>query len=107
MKTIEELTEWVVRWRQDKGFYTPDSFNTQTERDMMLGKLMLIVTEVAEAAEAVRHEDLDNFKEELADIAIRLFDIAGTMSIDLEDVIVDKMKVNEKRPFQHGKACGL
>lgn len=66
--------------------------------------LMLLVSEVGEAVEALRHKDGDNFKEELADIAIRLGDICGLCDIDLEAEIERKMKVNESRPRKHGKA---
>jgi NTP pyrophosphatase (non-canonical NTP hydrolase) len=42
---------------------------------------------------------------ELADTAIRLFDLAGSLNIDLEKEISKKMKVNEGRPIKHGKNC--
>ena len=66
-------------------------------------RLMLIVGEVAEAMEAIRKDD-DNFREELADVAIRLFDLCGFMAIDLENEIEKKMKINADRPYKHGKA---
>jgi NTP pyrophosphatase (non-canonical NTP hydrolase) len=68
-----------------------------------LSKLMLIVTEVAEAAEAIRHDDKVNFAEELADICIRVFDFAVAHGIDLEREIINKMKKNRARPYMHGK----
>jgi len=64
---------------------------------------MLVVTEVGEAAEAVRHEDVKNFVEELADTVIRVFDIAGMMDVDIAGAISDKMDFNEERPHKHGK----
>jgi len=68
---------------------------------------MLVVTEVAEAAEAVRHNDKENFEEEIADTFIRLLDICGTMRIDIERRIDEKMKVNEGRELRHGKKTTL
>lgn len=68
-----------------------------------LSELMLITTEVAEAAEAVREKDVDNFVEELADICIRVFDTAAARDLNLEQAIVDKMALNEERPRMHGK----
>ena len=65
--------------------------------------LMLIVSEVAEAQEGLRHDDMDNFREELADVAIRLADLAGGLDIDLETEIKKKMEVNKNRPYKHGK----
>ena len=66
---------------------------------------MLITTEVAEAAEAVRLEDGDNFCEELADVCIRVFDLAGGLGINLEHEIAKKMAFNRNREPLHGKAC--
>lgn len=37
------------------------------------------------------------FDVELADVAIRLFDLAGAMRIDLAGAIVEKMAYNTKR----------
>jgi NTP pyrophosphatase (non-canonical NTP hydrolase) len=81
--------------------------NPSSPGDAVLGKLMLVATEVAEAAEAVRHEDWDNFVEELADTFIRLLDLCGTMGIDIKQAIVDKMAVNEGRETRHGKKTRL
>lgn len=66
-------------------------------------RLMLITGEVAEAHEALRKEDWDNFKEELADIVIRVADLAGGLYIDLEEEITKKMEKNALRPYKHGK----
>ena len=66
-------------------------------------KLMLIVTEISEACESDRHGDKENFREELADTFIRLYDLVGWLEIDIEEEIQKKMKVNEKRPKLHGK----
>ncbi|MCK5581671.1 MAG: hypothetical protein KAJ18_10425 [Candidatus Omnitrophica bacterium] len=66
---------------------------------------MLIVTELAEAMEAHRKQDDDNFKEELADVFIRLFDLCGGLDIDIEAEIVKKSAKNKDRPYKHGKIC--
>jgi NTP pyrophosphatase (non-canonical NTP hydrolase) len=39
---------------------------------------------------------------ELADVAIRLFDICAYLGIDLEAAIDDKMAYNYTRPYRHG-----
>ena len=65
--------------------------------------LMLIVGEVAEAQEGLRKNDAPNFREELADVAIRLVDLCGGLDIDLEAEITRKMKINANRPYKHGK----
>lgn len=66
-------------------------------------RLMLIVSEVAEAQEGLRHNNMDNFSEELADVAIRLADLCGGLEIDLESEIEKKMQKNKDRPYKHGK----
>ena len=80
--------------------------------DQVLAKLMLIVTEVAEAAEDVRNGDMDaiqvegekpaGFPTELADIVIRVFDLAGALGIDLQAEVARKMLHNYTRPPRHG-----
>lgn len=110
---LNQLALDIRDWRIKKGFVTPatirsdNAAGTVTDADLMLGKLMLVVTEVAEAAEAVRHSDEANFREELADTMIRVLDICGTMGIDNEDEIFVKMGKNAKRPERHGKKTVL
>ena len=65
--------------------------------------LMLIVSELSEAQDGLRHGNYDNFKEELADVAIRLADLCGGLEIDLEYEITKKMERNKNRPYKHGK----
>lgn len=67
-------------------------------------RLMLIVSEVSEALEGIRKDDRENFKEELADIVIRVADLAGGLDIDLDEEIKKKMKKNRNRTYKHGKA---
>lgn len=67
-------------------------------------RLMLIVSEVSEALEGLRKGNMYNFREELADVAIRLADLAGGLDIDLEKEIINKMDSNKDRPYKHGKA---
>ena len=65
--------------------------------------LMLIVTELAEAMEAHRHGDEENFAEEIADTFIRLGDLCGGLNIDRVAAIENKMIYNATRPRLHGK----
>ncbi len=64
--------------------------------------LCLIHSEVSEALEAYRNHDQENFREEMADIAIRLFDAAEGYKIDLQAEILKKHEINKKRPYKHG-----
>ena len=119
---------------KEKGFW-------DTERNVS-EMLMLIVSELAEAQEALRKnhyadksvadglkQDIDlnhtddefqmnrgiwkalfeekiksSFEDEIADVAIRLFDLCGGLGIDLEKHIELKMKYNSMRGYKHGKA---
>lgn len=67
-------------------------------------KLMLIVSEVAEAMEADRKNlkddklpHRDGREVELADAIIRIFDLAGAFNMDLAGAIVEKLEYNSKR----------
>lgn len=87
-----------------KGFheYTPAFGQPGQDTRHILSWLMLITTEVAEAAEEARNGTLEKFGTELADIAIRLFDMAYALEIDLGKAIIEKMYVNRIRPMLHG-----
>lgn len=68
-------------------------------------KLMLIVTEIAEAKEGHRKDLMDThltdrkmFEVELADAQIRIADLAGAMGVDLAGAVVDKLAYNATRP---------
>ena len=95
--TIRELTKLCHETAKEKGFW---------DQERNIGEaLMLIVTELAEAMEAHRVQDAQNFKEELADTFIRLFDLCGGLNIDIQEEIEKKAKKNKSRPYKHGKIC--
>lgn len=67
-------------------------------------KLMLIVSEVAEAMEGHRKNLNDDklphrkmVEVELADVIIRTFDLAGALNLDLGGAIAEKMAYNSTR----------
>ncbi len=72
--------------------------------------LMLMVSELGEALEALRHgnppsEHIPEFSaiaEELADCCIRIFDYSYAKGIDLDKVLEAKLNFNETRPHMHG-----
>ena len=91
-----------------QGFYQDFEYVVRGE-DPLQGymfpvKVSLIMTELAEAIEAHRKGDQENLYEEMADIFIRLLDLAGAINMDVEGEIQKKMAVNLKRPPKHGKA---
>ena len=95
--TLKSMTELCHRIAVEKGFWD--------EKRNIGEALMLIVTELAEAMEAHRHQDHENFREEIADTFIRLFDLCGGLEIDIQHEIEKKSEKNKKRPYKHGKIC--
>lgn len=65
--------------------------------------LSLIHSEVSEALESFRKDDKENFKEELADIVIRVFDcVGGFDNYNFTEEIIKKINKNRNRSFRHG-----
>lgn len=121
---INDLCKLAHDAAVSKGFY---------ERQRNLPELlMLVVSELAEAMEADRHDKWardsgigwfaknftmdgidfapafektvkDSVEDEIADAFIRLFDLCGFYGIDIEAHIKAKMAYNATRPAKHGK----
>ena len=103
--TIEELQQEAHRIAVSKGWW-------DNPRDI-LAQLMLMVTELAEAAEECRvTEDVagwgfvngkpEGFAIDLADCLIRIGDTAQAYGIDLAEAVKVKMAYNETCPYRHG-----
>ena len=98
---ISELTYRAHKIAVEHGFWLGHNPNDPI---VVLAKLALIASEVGEAVEATRDSALRyKFGEELADIVIRVFDLAEASSINLEREIINKIVKNENRPMMHGK----
>lgn len=94
MKGINELVQQAYTTAKQKGWHD-EPVETGT-------KLALIHSEVSEALEADRRNDVEHFAEELADVCIRIFDLCGAEGIDLERAIANKMEKNRHRSYKHG-----
>lgn len=93
--TIHELCKEAFETAKSKGWHD--------EPREMGTVLMLIVGEVAEAMEADRRrEGWDRVTEELADVCIRIFDTCGSLNLNLEKAIREKMDYNKTRSYKHG-----
>ncbi len=105
MNKLNELSKQCYENALKKGFWE-DKNNTG---HYINSKLMLIVSELGEACEALRNdragiEKKDTFEDEIADTFIRLFDLCGALDIDIDKQIKWKMNYNSKRKSKHGKA---
>ena len=121
---IKELVKEAHQTAKEKGFWDEKRNNSEL--------LMLIVTELGEACEALRknhrqtctktveygegvYEEKDvpsleeatwkknTFEDEIADVFIRLGDLCAGLDIDIEWHIKKKMEYNRNRPYKHGK----
>lgn len=48
-------------------------------------------------------EDIDHFREELADVIITALSAAGYLGIDIDKAVRAKMEINRGREWRHGK----
>lgn len=103
-RSINGLAGQIYGNAKAKGFheYTPEFGKGGQDARHLLSWMMLITTEVAEAAEEIRVGNKTAFAEELADIVIRVLDCAATLDINLEQEVVQKMEKNKARPIKHG-----
>ncbi len=119
MKSIKELQAEIHKINRDKGWWdTRVLFDKDGKPlpDSFLSLLMLVTTEVAEAAEEVRDGKIktyfsedeygnlkpEGFADELADVVIRIMDICEASGIDLQEEIELKLEFNKKRKHRHG-----
>lgn len=118
--SINEMSKMAHETAKNKGFWDTDRNRGEL--------LMLIVSELSEALEALRknhrakkesYEESsvinkekysfetfikNSFEDELADTFIRLGDLCASENIDIEWYIRKKMQYNKSRPKKHGKA---
>ena len=107
---LRDIQKAVWRTAEEHGWHG--------DNDSVPVKLVMIHSEVSEALEEYRNtppeceiSDLyysvdsdkpEGFGIELADIVIRVLDLAEMLGMDLTDLILTKMEYNESRPYRHG-----
>jgi NTP pyrophosphatase (non-canonical NTP hydrolase) len=100
--SVDQLSSTINGFMRYQGFWESENVGE---------KLMLIVTEIAEACEADRAGNppddkisaYSGLEAELADAAIRIFDLAAQKQLRLGAAIIAKMQFNLTRPRKHGK----
>ncbi len=96
---LRELTEEMHRFVTAKGWYQKDTRRPQTPRN-------LAVSLSLESAEVLEHfqwndelKDTQEFRGELADVALYLLQLASVTGVDLEQAILEKLRTNYGREW--------
>jgi len=85
---LNEIAEKNYQWVDKMGWHNKTP----------LEALALVASEVGEAINECRNEQpTDAFGEELADIILRVLDLAHWQGLDMEQEVADKMQKNELR----------
>ena len=100
---ITRLQEKIHQAAIDLGWWT--DLETGERADRNVGELMCLVhSEISEAMEGHRKDLMDKHlphrkmvEVELADAIIRILDLAGGLSLDIEGAIYEKMVYNQQR----------
>lgn len=111
--TIKQLCEQSHALSISKGWWDG---KLGADESFVPEKLMLIVSEASEALECYRVGDMapavadggkpEGFPSELADVLIRVGDLAQRLGIDLERAVREKHEYNATRAHRHGgKVC--
>jgi NTP pyrophosphatase (non-canonical NTP hydrolase) len=112
--TLDDIAREIHEHNRGQGFYDRETLPVV---DPVLGdvegrprnpslaseKLLLIVSEVCEAQDALRNDDRENEAEEIADVLIRTLDYAAWRGISLDRELWAKMGKNRERPRLHGR----
>lgn len=110
MSALKVLQDRIHQLARKTGWY--DGAPCPRDPTWLAARAALIHTEVSEFVECVRVLDIDYRKgpdgkpegavAELADIVIRCLDLAGSLGIDLGEVLWSKHFYNETRTWRHG-----
>lgn len=96
---IRKLTVAMNAFVTSKGWYEPTSKRPQTPRNLSIS-LSLEVAEILEHFQWCDDlADKNEFSGELADAALYLLQLASVSGIDLEQAILNKLKVNAGRDW--------
>ncbi len=97
--TIPELTEKMHAFVRAKGWYEAGTKRPQTPRNLAISLSL-------EAAEILEHfqwreeaVDKTELASELADVTLYLLQLASVSGIDLEEAVLEKLRINQTREW--------
>ena len=96
--TLQELTEAMHAFVRAKGWYEPDSSRPQTPRNLA-ASLAIEAAEVLEHYQWGETAATPELAGELADVALYLLQLASVTGVDLEQAILDKLRINYDRQW--------
>ena len=104
--TIEELSQAMHDFVLTQGWYNPNSPRPQSPRNLAISLSL-------EASEVLEHfqwngdiKDRVALADELADVALYLFQISSICEIDLEETILKKLERNYGRKWDSNQEIG-
>lgn len=112
IRSLRAVADQCFMGSESKGFWNDDpTVGTVLQQYYDTTKLMLVVTEIAEAVEGLRHgnpksdkiPEFSAVEEELADAFIRMADLWHKRGWRVPEAIVAKLAYNASRPHKHGK----
>ena len=94
---IKDLTHEMHQFVREKGWYDPGTPRPQTPKNLALS-LSIEAAEVLELFQWIEDlPDQDLLANELADVMLYLLQLASVSGIDLEQAVIEKLRINKGR----------